>query len=80
MSTLKERCHKFYQRQMRRAITRTGNPVDDLFEFVLAEKGRVTPTLEKAGAVIFYVSDKDTDALVEAFQAAYPNATVRTVK
>ena len=37
---LRDRCKEFYQAAQRRAITRTGSPVDDLMAFVLSEIGR----------------------------------------
>lgn len=53
----RERAKEFLNQQRLRAITRTGDPVQDLIDFVLSERGR-EPELEDAHAVVLrsYVS------------------------
>jgi hypothetical protein len=42
MTTLRDRCWKFYQKLQRDAQLQQGSPIDDLVAFVIAEEGRST--------------------------------------
>lgn len=75
----RERAKEFLDRQRMRAITRTGDPVQDLLEFVMAERGR-EPELEDAYALVLYVDSAETaNEITTAFQQAKPGCISRSI-
>jgi len=72
---LRDRCRAFLAMQQRRAITRTGDPVQDLIAFVLAERGRTAdPALDETlPLVLYFVTPEDRAEFVAAVRAEKPN-------
>jgi hypothetical protein len=71
---LRDRCKEFYQSAQRRAITRTGSPVDDLMGFVLSEIGRCADDklTDTKALVIYFDDDAGRDEFLAAVCAAKP--------
>lgn len=81
-ATRRDRCKAFLQMQHVNAITRTGNPVDDIMAFVEAEVGRFAggEKLEQTNALVLYFgSDKERDEFVQLWQSAHPGARAKRI-
>lgn len=64
--TLYDRCKAFIGQQQQRAIMRTGEPVQELMEFVLAEKGRAADKgLEDTLPLVLYFGSEGERAEFE---------------
>lgn len=80
--TLKARCRAFLSKQQRRAIMRTGDPVQELFEFVIAESGRkAAPELDETMPLcLYFKTDVDREDFIALVQHINPNMTARKVQ
>lgn len=75
----RDRAKAFLDQQRLRGIMRTGDPVQDLIDFVLAERGR-EPELEDAHAVVLYLdSAESAEEIKAAFLEAKPGCITRSV-
>lgn len=78
--TLRDRCKEFYQTAQRKAITRTGSPVDDLEAFVLSEIGRAADERFESTVplCLYFSNDKDRQEFIDAVTAAKPGMISKT--
>lgn len=76
---LRARCKEFLSKAGNDAIMRTGDPVQALHDFVLAELGRETyPSLENDHALVLYFNTaQDRHEVMGILQEAYPNMVAR---
>lgn len=63
---LRDRCKEFYQTMQRNAMLRQGSPVDDLTDFVTAERGRAADDSLKdtKPLVLYFGNDTDREEFV----------------
>ena len=73
-ANLRDRCKAQYQRMTQNAILRTGDPVEDLTAFVMAEIGKAADSrLDDAEPLVLYFSDpKEREEFVALIMEAKP--------
>jgi hypothetical protein len=77
--SLRERCRIQFERMTRFAIMRTGDPVEELYDFVQAEIGRAaSEKLEGAAPLVLYLEDEQArEELLQALIEAMPGKITR---
>ena len=72
--TLRERCLEMHRRMHRDAMLRQGSPVDDLVDFVVAERGRAAEDRldESLPLCIYFKTEGDREEFIDAFHKAKP--------
>lgn len=81
MSTLHERCLKFYQQQGRNAILRQGYPVEDLKAFVVSEIGRTADERLDASLplCLYFATEDDRQDFINTVTLAKPDMISKKV-
>lgn len=73
-ASLRERCKAFYQSMQRNAMLRQGSPVNDLMDFVNAERGRAADDSLKdtRPLVLYFGNDEDREEFIALVHEAKP--------
>lgn len=78
---LRDRCKDFIAAAQRKAITRTGSPVEDLMAFVQSEIGRTADaSLEETKPMILYFgNEQDRDEFMAIVREAKPGMVAKSI-
>lgn len=78
---LRARCVEYISVAQRKAITRTGSPVDDLMAFVQSERGRAAdPSLEDTKPMILYFGcEQDRDEFMAIVREVKPGMVAKPI-
>ena len=82
LSTLRDHCRDFVTTQNRRAMMRVGDPVQELMEFVLSERGRhAAPELDETLPLCLYFGNEaEREDFIRMVQQINPNMQARKVQ